>query len=112
MKRAGLIGILLIGTMAAARAASPDFIVGQTTIADLTKQLGAPIARKNCPKMIGAIWVRTAFRGAAANGQPVQMIETVYTAGFRTDGVLMYVIPMGKGRLSTPSEWILGPCPK
>jgi hypothetical protein len=78
----------------------------------LTKQLGAPIAQKKCPKMIAAIWVRTMFRGATANGQSVQMIESVYDAGFKPDGVLMYVIPMGKGRPSSPSEWTLGTCPK
>jgi hypothetical protein len=112
MKRAGLIGILLIGTIAAGRAASPDFVPGKTTMADLTKQLGPPITTKTCPQIVAAIFLRTAFRGAAANGQQVQMIESVYQATFGRDGVLKFVLPLGKGRPSSPSEWTLGPCPK
>jgi Flp pilus assembly protein TadD len=106
-----IIGALLIGTIADAGASPPELVPGKTTLTDMTKQLGAPIATRTCPDIVAAIFVRTAFRGATANGQPVQLIESVYQATFGTDGVLKFALPWGQGRMTTPSDWTLRPCP-
>jgi len=77
--------------------AEPHFLVGQTTRAELTRELGTPTAEMSfADGTIRVRWPRTVFNGVSAQGERVIIPMTFYDCEFGSDGLLKAMRPVDK----------------